>query len=579
MKYLLATILLFTLGACGLHQPVESTTTAPAEKTTTEQHSPTQPDLSGMQPDFLYLAAQKATREGNRELALQLLTALVAKQPNAITPHMQLIDLLMESGRIDEAEQHIAHMLSNKALPAEQREQLQLAQYRIYISHDQPQLALEKLNTFLQKHPAHDTARTMQASILAGLGRMDEALASIKLGIKQHESAGLRMLQARLLIKRGDLKRAKASLLRVQHLMPDNDAAVLMLSALAAQMKDHEQAEKLLRDFLANHPQDIRVSHALAKLLVAQARLPEAIIVYRNAAKHAGDSPVVLRPLGMLYFQDKDYEQAVQTFRTLVKLQPDDSNRFYLAASLEAMDKLDEAKSIYTKITHASKMYTQAQIRLAAMDLQENKLSKAKARMLAILHEKPQQLDAHLLLSTIRLNSKEYKQVLDETEPLLRLKKLPPQLLFNRAVAFEHFKNYDQVETTLNRVLEHSPNYTEALNFLGYTYADQGIKLDRAKALILRALHLKPNDGYYLDSLAWVYYKTGDYKQAAETQAKAIKLVADDSVMHEHYGDILWRSGNTQAAQQAWRKALELKSDHPRLIKAKISKGLPPVDH
>jgi len=578
MKNLLTTILLLSLAACGLHQPAEDASTTSAEKAA-EQPSRTQADLSDMQPDFLYLAAQKASRDGNRELAIQLLSALIAKQPNAVAPHMQLIDLLMQSGRIDEAEQHIARILDNKTLSEEQREQLQLAQYRIYIARNQPQLALEKLNTFLRSHPAHDTARTMQASILAGLGRTDEALASINLGIKQQESAGLRMMQARILIKKGDLNEAKASLLRVQHLMPDDDTAVLMLSALASQMKDHEQAEKLLRDFLTGHPEDIRVSHALARLLVTQSRLPEAIIVYRNAAEHAGNSPLVLRPLGMLYFQDRDYEQAAQTFHKLVELQPNDSNRFYLAASLEAMDKQAEAKLIYEKIAPASKMHTQAQIRLAAMEMRENKLNRAETRMLAILHDKPQQLDAHLLLSTIRLNRKEYRRMLDETEPLLRLKKLPPQLLFNRAVAFEHFKDYDQVETTLNRVLEHSPNYTEALNFLGYTYADQGIKLDKAKLLILRALHLKPNDGYYLDSLAWVYYKTGDYKKAAETQAKAIKQVSDDSVMHEHYGDILWRSGDIQGAQQAWRKALELKSEHPRLIKEKISKGLPAIDH
>jgi len=575
MKQLIVTLLLLGLSACTAIKPPAS---SPATgKATAEQAAQTTPDLNELQPDFLYLAAQKAMGEGNREMALELLTALISKEPQAINPHMQLVSLLMQSGRIDEAELHIAQMLADKALPDEQRQQLQLAQMRIFVAREQPLLALQKLEIFLKDHPADDTARTMQASILAGLGRLDDALASINSGIKQHESPGLRMLQAQLLIKKGDLDAAKTALLRTRKLLPDSDTAVLMLSGLAAQMKDEEQAEKLLRTFLADHPEAIRISQALATFLIEKKRLAEAILVYRDAVQHADSEPEALRPLGMLYFQHKDYELAAQTFRKLFELQPEDGNRFYLAASLEALEQRTEAKAIYEKIRPGSEMHVQAQIRLAAIDVQDDKLDQAEARMLAILKEKPQQLDAHLLLSTLRLNRKQYKLMLDETEPLLKLKKLPPQLLFNRAVAFEHFKNYAQIESTLNRVLTHSPQYTEALNFLGYTYAEQGIELDKARALILRALQLKPDDGYYLDSLAWVYYQSGDYEQAVKTQAKAILQVSDDSVIHEHYGDMLWRHGDTQAARAAWQKALELKSEHPHLIEQKIHDGLPAI--
>jgi len=576
MKYLLAPLLFLALSACGALKPVESASPASADAGI-QKPSRTHLDLGEMQPDFLYLAAQKAIREGNRELALELLTALVEKDPKPVNPHMQLVDLLMQSGRIDEAELHIAQILADKELQDESREQLQLAQYRIFIARNEPQLALEKLDAFLKTHPAHDTARSMQASILAGQDRMDEALASINTGIRHQESAGLRMLQAQLLIKNGEFAAARVSLLRMQKLLPDSDTAVLMLSALAAQMNDKEQAEKLLREFLADHPEDMSISHALAKLLIQQKRLAEAILVYRDAVTHVGSRTETLRPLGMLYFQHKDYEQAAQTFRTLLELQPDDGNRFYLAASLEALGRHNEAKKLYEKISPGSEMHTQAQIRLAAIELQNDNLNQAETRMLAILKEKPLQFDAHLLLSTIRLNRKQYRQMLDETEPLLRLKKLPPQLLFNRAVAFEHVKNYAQIEITLNRLLTHSPNYTDALNFLGYTYAEQGIELDKAKTLILRALQLKPDDGYYLDSLAWVYYKSGDYGHAVETQEKAVRQISDDSVMYEHYGDILWRHGDMQSARAAWKKALELKPDQPHLIEKKINAGLPAI--
>jgi Flp pilus assembly protein TadD len=154
------------------------------------------------------------------------------------------------------------------------------------------------------------------------------------------------------------------------------------------------------------------------------------------------------------------------------------------------------------------------------------------------------------------------------------LSKLPPQLLLNRAIAFDHFKDYKQAEAMLKRILARNPEDAEALNFLGYTYAVQGIQLKQAETLIMRALMHKPDDGYYLDSLAWVYYKNGDYNKALRTQKKAVEIVTDDAVMYEHVGDILWRSGDKKGARHAWQKSIELKSEHPELLKRKIAEGL-----
>ena len=114
----------------------------------------------------------------------------------------------------------------------------------------------------------------------------------------------------------------------------------------------------------------------------------------------------------------------------------------------------------------------------------------------------------------------------------------------------------------------------ESLNFLGYIYALQGIQLNQAEVLIKRALVHKPDDGYYMDSLAWVYYKKGDYIRALRTQEKALEIVADDPVMMEHLGDILWRTGDKKAARNAWQKSIELKSENPNLLKRKIAEGL-----
>jgi len=94
------------------------------------------------------------------------------------------------------------------------------------------------------------------------------------------------------------------------------------------------------------------------------------------------------------------------------------------------------------------------------------------------------------------------------------------------------------------------------LNYLGYTYAEQGIKLNEAEALIRRALAISPHDGFYVDSLGWVYYRRGDYDKAIEYLERAVALAADDPTIAEHLGDAYHQAGRNTDALRIYRDAL-----------------------
>jgi tetratricopeptide (TPR) repeat protein len=562
---LLLTVL--TLTAC---EPKKIAGSSEAEKPATTQAQP----MSEMPPQFLYLAAQNAMKDGNPVLAIKLLEALTTKDPNAIMPRQQLIELLLHQAKFVKAATHIDILLENKDLKPEQLEHIRLLQARAQTGEGNTDAALASLDTFLKQYPANVAARDLQIRILSSQKRTDEALIAIDEAIRTKDIAEFRLLQAQLLINKGDTDAAKLSLQRLQELAPDNDTAALMLSSIATKENKQELAEKLLRDFLDGHPSSIPVGNALGRLLAQQNRLAEAILVYRDIAIQTGNDPAVLQTLGLLYLQYKEYKQAEETFRKLLKIQPNDSNRFYLAASLEALERNDEARKIYVLIGKKSPLFTDTQMRLAGMDFRQNDMDATEKRVKSILHDHPRHLDAHLLLSAVRINQEKYRLLLDESETILALTKLPPQLLLNRAVAFDHFKDYKGAEAMLKRILARHPGHAESLNFLGYIYAVQGIQLNRAEALINRALVHKPDDGYYMDSLAWVYYKKGDYAKALRTQKKALEIVTDDAVMYEHVGDILWRTGDKKGARHAWQKSIELKSERPELLKRKIAEGL-----
>lgn len=554
--------------ACAPHKPASQQTKKPHVKTVKHLN------MSAMQAPFLYLASQDAVKDGQYALAIELLSALIQKDPEATKPHLQLIELLLQSAHYDQAHQHIAGLLQQNDLQTAQRERLELTEVRLFVAQNKVDMALDKLNIFLKIHPKHLDAYDLKSKLLAGQNRFNDALATLKKAINIKELPAFRLLQAQLFIKQQNISAAKSSLIRMQKLAPHHDTPVLLLSSLAIKEKKLKSAESQLRSFLDEHPNAFRISQALGQLLIQNQRPIEAIQVYRQAAEQSGNNPEILRALGMLYFRMKNYDEAEKAFSQAVKGKADNSTLFYLGASLEALERTSEAHTIYQKIDPTSSLASEAKLRLAAINIMDNNIKQAIQQLKSILSEKSMHLDALLMLSTIRLSQGKLQQLIDETDIITGVPKLPAQLLFNRAVAFENLKKYEQVESTLNRLLKTNPSHAEAMNFLAYTYAIQGIKLAKAEALIHRALILKPDNGYYLDSLAWIYYKGGNFSKAIKTQAQALEKISEDAVMYEHYGDMLWQHGDKKAARSAWQKAIQLNSQNRQVIKNKISQGL-----
>ncbi len=530
--------------------------------------------LSRMNTSFLYLAAQKAAREGQSDAAIRLLTALVQKDAGAAIPRLQLAELLLLRGRSRQALHHIDTVMAQKNFTAAGMPAISLLRARALAMLGRQPEALDTLEVLLAYQPGLFSARLLQVRLLQKAGRMDAAHAAIRQGIAANDTPTLRQLQAQLYLQENKLQEARQSFEAMHRLSPDSEAPVLLLHSLSSRMGDKAAAEQVLRTFFDSHENALRVGNALGRLLAEQKRLDEAIAVYEKLAARTQDAPEILAALGLLHYQKDHFSKAAALFRRSLQARQDAAVRFYLAASLEASGKSIEAARLYERFNPKNSAYAEAQLRLANMALKQGKLGKAARRLLTLISKQPEAVEAYSMLSSVRLAQEKYRQSIKETDPAMALKDVPTRLLFNRAAAFEHLRDYASAEAHLKRLLKIDPEHADALNFLGYLYAETGTNLDEAETLINRALKLKPNDGYYMDSLAWVYFKLGDYAGALDAQRKAIKQVADDPVMREHLGDILWRNGKAEEARQAWGQAIKLKHTEPAELRQKISKGL-----
>ena len=122
----------------------------------------------------------------------------------------------------------------------------------------------------------------------------------------------------------------------------------------------------------------------------------------------------------------------------------------------------------------------------------------------------------------------------------------------------------------MRTVISLDPKHANALNYLGYTYADLGQNLDEAERLIKEALKYKPDDGYITDSLGWVYYKKGEFDKALKYLKKAIELVPDDPIMLEHMGDAYLKLDDKPNALKFYLKSLKFKDKDTEALKEKI---------
>ena len=154
---------------------------------------------------------------------------------------------------------------------------------------------------------------------------------------------------------------------------------------------------------------------------------------------------------------------------------------------------------------------------------------------------------------------------------------LYPRIMDGRGVAYERIGDWDKAEKDLLSSLEASPNQAYVINYLAYTWIEQGVKIEQSLKMLEKANNLKSNDPYIIDSLGWALFKLKRYKKAKNYLRTAVKLMPGDPTVNDHYGDVLWKNGNRIQAIYYWNYVLKLedtKKDLKEIINKKLIFGL-----
>jgi len=251
-----------------------------------------------------------------------------------------------------------------------------------------------------------------------------------------------------------------------------------------------------------------------------------------------------------------------------------------LGDAYERIKQDARAIDVFESMPANSPLRSSADLQIAFVLEKLDRKDEALEHLNAIVKDQPNDPDALIALANLQRSRKLYTEAAQSYSRALDTSaergKSDWTIYYYRAVSYERSKQWPLAEADFRRALEAVPENPVVLNYLGYSWVDQGTNLDEAFRMLKRAVELRPRDGYIVDSLGWAYYRLGKYDDAVRELERAIELKPSDPVINDHLGDAYWKVGRRLEAQFQWNHARDLgpePEEMPKILR-KIEKGM-----
>ena len=524
--------------------------------------------------DGRYLAARVAEQDHDYDAASDQMDAALALAPTDPELIYAAFRMRMYAGRIDSAAQLAPAVLSTR--PGDGFGNLVLAVQAIKkgdYSAAEKQLGL--IGSENQLGPLRDY---VMAWLKAGEKDFPAArsyVAKLKPAAGERAEAPALIIEAQIDELAGDRAAAEGKYRRAASL----DASGLRTTLAAAdglrRLGKGDEARQLLKAYGERFSDSVLMDAMIA----ANAPLSKAPTPAAGIAE-------ILFDIGGILASDPRNQRADLALifdQLAVNLKPDHDFAWLMISSLyEQFQQIPKAIAALAKIDAISPLSWQARLRMAALDAQLDLFDQSVARLNTLIAEKPDRIDAALTLADLQRGRERYAEAVAAYDVAIsRLRKVDERhwpIYFGRGIALERTKQWPKAEIDMKKALELSPEQPHVLNYLGYSWVDQGLHLDQGMKMLMQATALRPDDGAITDSVGWAFYRVGQYDKAVEWLERASEQKGDDPTITEHLGDAYWHVGRRREARFEWARSLNQKPDKDRIpvIQDKIENGLNP---
>ena len=342
---------------------------------------------------------------------------------------------------------------------------------------------------------------------------------------------------------------------------PNFQPAIILQASLLYDKKQIPEATRYLEEQTDRFPDNRKMGTLYGRLLIDNKELNEAQSVFEDLKNRYPEVAGLKLSYALVALENKNEEEAIDQFNELLaEEQHTNESHFYLGRIADNKKQTEPAIKHYLSVESGTHFYSSLS-RACFLMAQEDRLNDALIILDNFRQKAPDQAENFWLIEVdLLLNTKENDLALGSINIALIDFPKNTKLLYSRSMLLDKAGRIEEMEADLRTIIEAEPNNAVALNALGYTLADKTTRLMEAFDLISKAHKIKPDNPAILDSMGWVYYRMGNIEKSLSFLKQAFAKFPDPEVA-AHYGEVLWQSGNKEAALKAWEAGLQKESE------------------
>ena len=522
---------------------------------------------------YHFMMGYQAELAQDFDTAIREYRAALKADPSAHEVHARLAGVYFGLGDLANAVHHAEAAGEGTGQDA----QLLTQMASILAGAGKPDHALRLLDKAIARAPDKGEPYFSKGMILLNQKHVPEAEQAVKEGLRHApDSAVGYYYLGRISVESGNADQALESFERAVAVNPAFEPAYLAQAAFHETRHDREKAIVVLQLYLQRvNPNNKEARQHLVQLHVAAKDYPAALAELERLLKdNPGNLDAQLR-MALIYGEKKEFVKAIDLLTEVLKARPAELKvRDYLGYLYEEIKDYPNAMEAYRFNLQLDPAFAESHIHLGVLHYRLKQFPDAITHLGEAVRLVPKQPEPHIVLGLAYLQSDQYEQAAAAFEEGIRHNPNSADLHFNLGTAYDKLNRFDDVVRAMETALGLDPHHADALNYLGYSYAERGIKIDQALSLTKQAVALKPENGYYVDSLGWAFYKSGLLAEALIEIKRAVALVGDDPVIFEHLGEIYMKQQNLADAREAWLHSLELDPSNEKLLQRFREQGM-----
>lgn len=348
-------------------------------------------------------------------------------------------------------------------------------------------------------------------------------------------------------------------------LKPDNAELALTLGGLYKAEEKPQKMVTLWRSFQDRFGPDRDISRGLSRYYLDGSNYDLAIEQLKNVESFEKDNLSIRVQIALILIEQKKYQEAIPELENILEQAPElDKIRFYLAAVHEEMGHSNEAIANYQLVPVASSFFVDSTVHAAHLLKENGNAEEAVEYVRDCIARRDDAPQLYAYYATLLDGRKQYQEAIKMLSVAVTKFPKNTQLRFYLGSMYDRVGNLDATIAEMKKVLTIDEQHVQAMNFLAYTYAENGRELKDAEELARKALQKDPNDGYILDTMGWVMFKQGRMEDAIKFLEAAYRNKSSESIIAEHLGDAYLRYELWQKARRMYNRAAELETDYTK---------------